>query len=306
MGTESLNECSHVEQGLGPVVLIAIGKTGQGKSSLLNKIMGTNELKASASVRAVTKGIAERSGWARFEDNRRFLVTLADTPGLADTEGDDEKNIPILKEYILSVGTRLGVTAFLLIFKIDSSVDIIMTILKTFNELTQDLPNVWDNVVLVFTGCDYRRDILDTKQLLHRELRKQIYEHFLKDRPSTSSASSSTTTTTTSTSTSSRARANTADPLSCQKNKNPASSSPMARSASMSETPGAGIPMVFLTTVDNICLIALGGARCDCEDHAQYLKTGLKRLWYEARKMKRWVLHAEENEDEFKGHVEVQ
>lgn len=42
---------SHIEDGPGPVVLIAIGKTGQGKSSLLNKIMGTSELKASASVR---------------------------------------------------------------------------------------------------------------------------------------------------------------------------------------------------------------------------------------------------------------
>jgi hypothetical protein len=42
---------SHIEDGPGPVVLIAIGKTGQGKSSLLNKIMGTNELRASASVR---------------------------------------------------------------------------------------------------------------------------------------------------------------------------------------------------------------------------------------------------------------
>ena len=40
--------------------------------------------------------------------------------GLADTEGDDEKNIPILQENIRSVGTRLGVTAFLLVFKIDS------------------------------------------------------------------------------------------------------------------------------------------------------------------------------------------
>lgn len=40
--------------------------------------------------------------------------------GLADTEGDDEKNIPILQEYIRSVGTRVGVSAFLLVFKIDS------------------------------------------------------------------------------------------------------------------------------------------------------------------------------------------
>ncbi|ORZ21878.1 hypothetical protein BCR41DRAFT_22837 [Lobosporangium transversale] len=76
---------SHIIEGSGPVVLIAIGKTGQGKSSLLNKIMGTSELKASASVRAVTKGIAERTGWGRFEDSRRVLVTLADTPGNVTT-----------------------------------------------------------------------------------------------------------------------------------------------------------------------------------------------------------------------------
>ncbi|KAI9231994.1 MAG: hypothetical protein BYD32DRAFT_429441 [Podila humilis] len=74
-------ERSHIEDGSGPVVLMAVGKTGQGKSSLLNRIMGTSELKASASVRAVTKGIAERTGWGRFEDSRRVLVTLADTPG---------------------------------------------------------------------------------------------------------------------------------------------------------------------------------------------------------------------------------
>lgn len=29
----------------------------------------------------MTKGIAERTGWGRFEDSRRVLVTLADTPG---------------------------------------------------------------------------------------------------------------------------------------------------------------------------------------------------------------------------------
>ncbi|KAF8978253.1 hypothetical protein BGZ46_006660 [Entomortierella lignicola] len=175
------SEQSHIVDGSGPVVLMAIGKTGQGKSSLLNKIMGTSELKASASVRAVTKGIAERSGWGRFEDNRRVLVTVADTPGLADTEGDDEKNIPILKEYIKSVGTRLGVTAFLLVFKIDSGVDMIITILTTFNDIMKDFPNFWDNVVLVFTGCDYRRNVMNTKQLYHDKIQAQLKEHFFKD-----------------------------------------------------------------------------------------------------------------------------
>ncbi|KAG0315927.1 hypothetical protein BG000_005043 [Podila horticola] len=174
-------ERSHIEDGSGPVVLMAVGKTGQGKSSLLNRIMGTSELKASASVRAVTKGIAERTGWGRFEDSRRVLVTLADTPGLADTEGDDEKNIPILKEYITSVGTRLGITAFLMVFKIDCGVDMIVTILQTFNEIMKDFPNFWDNVVLVFTGCDYRRNVMNTKQLYHEAIQAQLQEHFFND-----------------------------------------------------------------------------------------------------------------------------
>ncbi|KAI8345942.1 hypothetical protein B0O80DRAFT_261275 [Mortierella sp. GBAus27b] len=250
------------------------------------------------SAQAVTKGIAERSGWARFEDNRRFLVTLADTPGLADTEGDDEKNIPILKEYIQSVGSRLGVTAFLLVFKIDSSVDIIMTILRTFNDIVQGLPDVWDNVILVFTGCDYRRDIIDTKQMLFRELRKLVHDHFMRDRSMGASSSSS------SSSSASRSRGNMAMASSSPNLRSLSPSHLVARASTMADlTDSFNIPMVFLTTVDNICLIAQGGTRCDCEDHAQYTKTGLKRLWYEARKMKRWVLHADEEESDFSGHV---
>ncbi|KAI9231993.1 MAG: hypothetical protein BYD32DRAFT_184929 [Podila humilis] len=111
------------------------------------------------------------------EINALFFVLL----GLADTEGDDEKNIPILKEYITSVGTRLGITAFLMVFKIDSGVDMIITILTTFNEIMADFPNFWDNVVLVFTGCDYRRNVMNTKQLYHEAIQQQLQEHFFKD-----------------------------------------------------------------------------------------------------------------------------
>ncbi|KAK3822613.1 MAG: hypothetical protein J3Q66DRAFT_132816 [Benniella sp.] len=240
--------------------------------------------------------------------------------GLADTEGDDEKNIPILREYIQSVGTRLGITAFLLVFKIDSSVDLIMTILKSFNDIMHDLPNVWENVILVFTGCDYKRDIIEIKQLLHQELRKQIYEQFLRDRPTTATTITTATgttgtniTTTTNSSPSkscslassaSRSRANTAYPACSSPNLRSTSPSPLlARAATMSDlADSANIPMVFLTAGEITCLIALGGARCDCEDQAQYMKTGLKRLWYEARKLKRWVLHAENEDSEFSGH----
>ncbi|KAF9286250.1 hypothetical protein BGZ68_003089 [Mortierella alpina] len=283
---------SHIEDGAGPLVLMAIGKTGQGKSSLLNKIMGTNELKASASVRAVTKGIAERTGWGRFEDSRRVLVTVADTPGLADTEGDDEKNIPILQEYIRSVGTRVGVSAFLLVFKIDSGVDMIVTILQAFNEIMKDFPNFWDNVVLVFTGCDYRRNVMNTKQLYHEEVQRQLQEHFFNDlysanggegssgadrRPSLSTESSSAST---ATNTSSNATATNG-------------SSTMAM---LSEELTPVVPMVFLTCAEAPCGFSLG-EKCDCKARTTFLNAGIKRLWYAVRNKKRWVLDQDESDD---------
>ncbi|KAF9948777.1 hypothetical protein BGZ70_002051, partial [Mortierella alpina] len=285
---------SHIEDGAGPLVLMAIGKTGQGKSSLLNKIMGTNELKASASVRAVTKGIAERTGWGRFEDSRRVLVTVADTPGLADTEGDDEKNIPILQEYIRSVGTRVGVSAFLLVFKIDSGVDMIVTILQAFNDIMKDFPNFWDNVVLVFTGCDYRRNVMNTKQLYHEEVQRQLQEHFFKDlystsggegssgadqRPSLSTESSSTSTATANTTTSSNGTLN--------------GSSAMGL---LSEELTPVVPMVFLTCAEAPCGFSLG-EKCDCKARTTFLNAGIKRLWYAVRNKKRWVLDQDENDD---------
>ncbi|KAF9282630.1 hypothetical protein BGZ88_010932 [Linnemannia elongata] len=272
---------SHIEDGPGPVVLIAIGKTGQGKSSLLNKIMGTSELKASASVRAVTKGIAERSGWGRFEDSRRVLVTVADTPGLADTEGDDEKNIPILKEYIRSVGTRLGINAFLLVFKIDSGVDMIITILTAFNDIMKDFPNFWDNVVLVFTGCDYRRNVMHTKQLYHEEIQAQLEQHFLQDlrRPGPGSNRDDD------------------DDSSSESGKPPVSK---AAGNVDEEAPTPIIPMVFLSCAEAPCGFSLG-ERCDCKARTTFLNAGIKRLWYKVREKKRWVLDADEDDD-LNGH----
>ncbi|OAQ24955.1 hypothetical protein K457DRAFT_141484 [Linnemannia elongata AG-77] len=272
---------SHIEDGPGPVVLIAIGKTGQGKSSLLNKIMGTSELKASASVRAVTKGIAERSGWGRFEDSRRVLVTVADTPGLADTEGDDEKNIPILKEYIRSVGTRLGINAFLLVFKIDSGVDMIITILTAFNDIMKDFPNFWDNVVLVFTGCDYRRNVMHTKQLYHEEIQAQLEQHFIQDlrRPGPGSNRDDD------------------DDSSSESGKPPVSK---VAGTVDEEAPTPIIPMVFLSCAEAPCGFSLG-ERCDCKARTTFLNAGIKRLWYKVREKKRWVLDADEDDD-LNGH----
>ncbi|KAG0251358.1 hypothetical protein DFQ27_008796 [Actinomortierella ambigua] len=293
------SEQTHIEEGAGPLTLIAIGKTGQGKSSLLNRIMGTSELKASASVRAVTKGIAERSGWGRFEDTRRVLVTLADTPGLADTEGDDEKNIPILKEYIKSIGTRLGVSAFLLVFKIDSGVDMVITILNTFNEIMQEYPQFWENVVLVFTGCDYRRNVQKTKELYHGVLQNEINERFFKNRPSSPSRTGPCD--------DSNSNGNSVNEGG--QNGNTATTAngggggggdqeEGSTSSPVSSEPFPEIPMVFLTTAEPVCGFALG-ERCDCKAQNAFLNNGLRRLWYKVRDQRRWIIKADCQEDDF-------
>ncbi|KAI8353026.1 hypothetical protein B0O80DRAFT_452933 [Mortierella sp. GBAus27b] len=270
---------SHIIDGAGPMMLMAIGKTGQGKSSLLNKIMGTSELKASASVRAVTKGIAERTGWGRFEDSRRVLVTLADTPGLADTEGDDEKNIPILKEYIKSVGKRIGVTAFLLVFKIDSGVDMILTILTTFDDIMKEFPDFWDNVILVFTGCDFRRNVMNTKQLYHTEIQRQLEERFFKERYNMNGGANGGNT------------------------KSVSQDSPSTNGPTSPTDENSGSPivsMVFLTSAEAPCGFSLG-EKCDCKARTTFLNAGLKRLWYAVKSKKRWVLE-EDEDDGLLGH----
>ncbi|KAG0003329.1 hypothetical protein BGZ65_001805 [Modicella reniformis] len=275
---------SHIIDGAGPVMLMAIGKTGQGKSSLLNKIMGTSELKASASVRAVTKGIAERTGWGCFEDSRRVLVTLADTPGLADTEGDDEKNIPILKEYIKSVGKRLGVTAFLLVFKIDSGVDMILTILTTFDDIMRELPDFWDNVILVFTGCDFRRNVMNTKQFYHDEIQRQLEERFFKERYNQNNGANTGNT----------ERRNQSSISQESTSMNGSSTTIQSDECSPSGSPI--VSMVFLTCAEAPCGFSLG-EKCDCKARTTFLNAGLKRLWYAVRNKKRWVLEEDEDED---------
>ncbi|KAK3818855.1 MAG: hypothetical protein J3Q66DRAFT_338703 [Benniella sp.] len=276
-------EQSHIIDGAGPMMLMAIGKTGQGKSSLLNKIMGTSELKASASVRAVTKGIAERTGWGRFEDSRRVLVTLADTPGLADTEGDDEKNIPILKEYIKSIGKRLGVTAFLLVFKIDSGVDMILTILTTFNDIMKEFPDFWDNVVLVFTGCDFRRNVMNTKQLYHDEIQRQLEERFFKERYNQGDGANGD---------GMRGRRRSMS----QDSPTNGSFSPFSPQPDENSSGPPVVPMVFLTCAEAPCGFSLG-EKCDCKARTTFLNAGLKRLWYAVKGKRRWVLEEDEDED---------
>ncbi|KAM3583967.1 hypothetical protein VKS41_003930 [Umbelopsis sp. WA50703] len=137
-------------------VMLPIGRTGHGKSSLLNSILGYNEFRASNSVQPVTDAVTERSAIWKV-DRKRNLVTVADTPGFADPNRQDPKWKVLIKEYVVSVGKRFGIDAFMLTFRLGASADVIFKIVEEFVEMMGDLkPNDWwDHVLFVFTRFDY-------------------------------------------------------------------------------------------------------------------------------------------------------
>lgn len=102
------------------LVLLPLGKTGAGKSSLLNIILGYDEFKAKAAAKSVTDCITERTGvWT--VDQTDTIITVADTPGFADSMQRDEEFLSGFQDYIFEIGLRLGIDSFMLVFQCDSS-----------------------------------------------------------------------------------------------------------------------------------------------------------------------------------------
>lgn len=102
------------------LVLLPLGKTGAGKSSLLNILLGYDEFKAKAAAKSVTDCITERTGvWTI--DQTESIITVADTPGFADSMQRDKEFLSEFQNYVEEVGYRFGVDCFMLVFQYTSS-----------------------------------------------------------------------------------------------------------------------------------------------------------------------------------------
>ncbi|RCI05227.1 hypothetical protein CU098_010022 [Rhizopus stolonifer] len=107
------------EEPMQHLVLLPLGKTGAGKSSLLNLMLGYNEFTAKAAAKSVTDRITERTGiWVI--DQIETLITVADTPGFADSMNRDQAFLSVFKEFIQDIGSRVGIDAFMLVFQCNS------------------------------------------------------------------------------------------------------------------------------------------------------------------------------------------
>ncbi|KAG2208954.1 hypothetical protein INT47_011094 [Mucor saturninus] len=169
------------------LVLLPLGKTGAGKSSLLNILLGYDEFKAKAAAKSVTDCITERTGiWTI--DQTESIITVADTPGFADSMQRDEEFLSEFQDYILEVGQRFGIDSFMLVFQCNSPTGNVMSILDHFKSMMDqkfpDDDSYWNHVMLVFTRVDYfpnlklPANLLSKKQSITEVLIPEIQEKY--------------------------------------------------------------------------------------------------------------------------------
>ncbi|KAL0076893.1 hypothetical protein J3Q64DRAFT_1769670 [Phycomyces blakesleeanus] len=151
-------------------------------------MFGYEQFVAKTKAKSVTEHITERTSvWTTGTHDA--VITVADTPGFADSYGRSTEFNMSIKEYILDIGSRLGIDAFLLVFKFKASW--VMKVLKEFANMMQDIePDTWwDHVILVFTCVDYNSDIstdiFEKKLYISNELIKTIQAEFNLTTPPT-------------------------------------------------------------------------------------------------------------------------
>jgi len=81
---------------------IVMGKTGAGKSSILNSLVGSKKFPEGEDLESKTKEVKEYKGKLKYDvDNSIF--SIIDTPGFYDTHGEDNNHIKNLVQFFKSL-----------------------------------------------------------------------------------------------------------------------------------------------------------------------------------------------------------
>ena len=134
--------------------VIVIGRTGSGKSTLINKVIGQSVLKAKFSFSSVTKQIEQIAGNLEI-DSQTYDITFIDTVGIHDGSLYDEKsNSQIIADIKKAITDRFTIGVHLILVTLNlqqlSGDD------KEMFKMLQSRfkPTFWKIAVLVFTHCD--------------------------------------------------------------------------------------------------------------------------------------------------------
>ncbi|KAI8074842.1 hypothetical protein BC940DRAFT_362930 [Gongronella butleri] len=240
--------------------IMVLGKTGDGKSRLLNDILGGNVFTQKASLKSQTETIEERDGfWAplrpymEHKDTFGCFVRVFDTPGFADSEHRDEKFIPMIQDKILHLARHPpALHCLLVVFKITTTQEQIFHTLDILASLwPKALPSeaeeeakeeddvrvpqgggFWQNVILVFTHAD-----------LGKEYRYRDNKLTLK--------------------------------------------TTVARNIASRYGLAANLPMAFISTLSHTCRLLKGDGNCDCQRGNRYHADARRRLYEQV-----WQRHA--------------
>lgn len=144
-----------------PENILVIGRTGVGKSTLINAMFGAVKAKATHGTKSVTSDVQVCEG-----EHDGFKFKFYDTPGLRDTGGKSCRNI------LLDVANRSHFDRILICTKLQDKADP-----RMFSELASRLhADVWKRTVVVLTFANHFITLKSVKESndLENEVKVQV------------------------------------------------------------------------------------------------------------------------------------
>ena len=162
--------------------ILVIGNVGSGKSTVINKLVGTEALKTGFSFSRITTKIGMVGGTMKVDSDKQFIVNIIDSVGMIDPQGNPSKEmtdlrlIKDLKEKISSTFTA-GVSIILIVLHIErlrsEGKQLIQLLKNNF------YPKFWKKCHLVLTHCDLLTESAIEERL--QDIKKHFLCYFPKD-----------------------------------------------------------------------------------------------------------------------------
>ena len=163
---EKLKNISNIDE-VKEKVIVLLGLTGAGKSSLINGIVGKNECKIGHDTQSCTKSLKIVN---YLKDGINYY--LIDTPGFDDSQLTEEKIISILNE--LRNYPRICSILICLKYNETKLSNTVMNVLKHIMDIFP-APDFWEHALIIRTWCQLDdEDLQDHKEIYEGKLLKGI------------------------------------------------------------------------------------------------------------------------------------